>query len=81
MYCSTPSPTRTARFYDTHAIFWKFRPPCPKCGRKTWPDRGLEEQEIFWCPLHGHWTMEPESDAEGDLPLVYWEQYKWRFGL
>ena len=80
MFSSRHLPTEAARFYDTHVVLWKFRPPCPACGNRTWPDRGLEDQEIFWCPLHGYWVTEPVYENEEELPLVFWQPYQWRFG-
>ena len=65
--------------YDTEIIVCKFRPPCPRCTRRMWPDRGLEEEEIFRCMRHGWWIPVVVERDGVELPLFFWGRYRWRF--
>jgi hypothetical protein len=66
--------------YDFEISLWRLRPPCPACRRRTWPDRGLDDEEIFLCLRHGYWIPSAIEDSMGDpLPVFRWERYEWRF--
>lgn len=66
-------------YYDTYPLLWHLRPPCPECGRRTWPRQGILYEEIYWCFAHGAWIADvPEDDEGRPLPLFRWAKYEWR---
>jgi hypothetical protein len=67
-------------FYDYEIVTFRFRPPCPRCRRPLWPTRGLNDEEVFRCFIHGWWLAEYKEDKDGHrLPLMIWTRYTWRF--
>jgi len=68
---------RLARAY--YDIVLDMRPSCPLCVFRTIRRRGIDDEEIFWCPTHGAWVPVAAVDAEGvELPIFRWEPYSWR---
>lgn len=64
---------------DLEIRYHKMRPPCPRCKRRTWMTRGLDDQPLFRCFIHGHWLPEPLENDQGErLPFFRWRLYDWR---
>lgn len=66
-----------ATYFDFQILLWKFRPPCPEqgCRRRMFIDRGIFEEEVYWCPRHG-WYVAVPLEHDGDfLPLFRLERY------
>lgn len=65
---------------DSEIRIHRFRPPCPRCRRRTWPASGLDNLLIFRCLIHGYWLPDPIENDQGDpLPIFRWRIYDWRF--